>query len=127
MLVWIVILSAFFLALSRFIHSETEGQFFQARERKAFYAAQSGLEYGIGRFLRSDPAQLSDWSETVDTGDSTTCEVIARLLPGNRVLIQATGHVEAYSRSLQVQIQYRNPGGGAPIQIEQIIWKYVGW
>lgn len=89
-----------------FLNSDARISRFTAGERQAFYAAQSGLEYGISRFLGSD--SVADWSEQLPAGNSANCDVSAEFLGGNQVRIVSTGTKNNFAKRMETLIDYED-------------------
>jgi len=86
--------------------SDTRMGMLHAEQRRAFYAAQSGLEYGIKRVLLSDPTHLYDWMEEIDTGNETTCKVRVEFLSHNRFRVTAKGRSSKFVKKLSQTLTY---------------------
>lgn len=86
--------------------AESRAQSLYREERSVFYAAQSGLEYGIKKFLVSDVTNLTDWTETVDMGGGMSCDVEMEILGNNEVQISVSGGYGEYQKQLQTTINY---------------------
>ncbi len=75
-------------------------------ERRAFYAAISGLEYAtraINEYAAANTSinSLHNYTETVSTGDGSTCEIILSVIGTDSVLIDAKGISATNSKRLQ--------------------------
>ncbi len=103
---FLILLGMIGMSLVTMLVADSRLGMLNSEARKAFYAAHSGLEYGIKTVFVTDPTSLSDWSETVDTGDGTTCEVSAEFLSNNRVRIRAEGHSARFAERLEKVINY---------------------
>ncbi len=88
------------------IVADSKNEILAAEERQAFYAAQSGLEYGIKRVMISDETNLSNWSETIPTGNGTVCTVTAQFINDSTVTIQAVGKTTRFVKRLQKTINF---------------------
>ncbi len=86
--------------------SDTRMGMLRAEQVRAFYAAQSGLEYGIKRVLLSAPDQLHGWSEEINTGNGTTCKVQVVFLGNNRFQVRANGYSQKFVKKLSQTLSY---------------------
>ncbi len=103
---FIIFMGAMGASLVTLVVSNARTENIHADELRAFYAAQSGLEYGIRRIMESDVTSLFDWTENVDAGDGLHTIVTANFLSGHRVRIQATGYSTRITRRIQRTINY---------------------
>lgn len=62
----------------------------ESEQQKAFYAAESGLEYGIKSLLISD--KIQNWKEeNLNTGGGTICDIEAEMITKHSIRITASG------------------------------------
>ncbi|MFZ0388920.1 MAG: pilus assembly PilX N-terminal domain-containing protein [Calditrichia bacterium] len=102
---FLLILGMLVLSLVTLTVSDSSIGALSGSERQAFYAAQSGLEYGMKAVLQQDTEETGNWSETIDTGDNTTCEVSAFFYEDSLRLL-AQGHSSKFVKRLERKFSY---------------------
>jgi len=111
-LVFVIILAIVIFSVTSLVTSQNRAQVQSANERKAFYAAETGIEYALGVLKDS-----SDWREGVSKGSLGDIEFSVSLddkdtspFLGDTVLVTSIGYKGSIQRSIQVYVI--QPGGG---------------
>ncbi len=101
----VLMLSVLGVIVASIVSSDRRGQMFEADEQRAFYAAQSGLEYGIKKYV-ADPKEDPDEFEIddLDLGDGVTADVAMTKVGSNQVKFTATGKTGGISQTLHTTI-----------------------
>ncbi len=98
----IMMLATLGVILATLSSSDSTLQLFQQEEQRAFYAAQSGLEYGLKRYLASDDVNEFTLND-LNIGGGVTADI--RLTEKNgRVIITATGKTQKAVKKVQTVI-----------------------
>jgi hypothetical protein len=105
-LVFVVILAIAIFAVTTLVTNQNRAQVQSANERKAFYAAETGLEYAIG-VLRDSSGwrdgvlmdSIADGQFSVTLDDSNTVSSLK-----DTILVTSTGYKENIQRSIQVYL-----------------------
>ncbi len=101
---FIMLLGMIGLSLVTLTVADSQSEVISSGERQAFYAAYSGLEYGIKRVLTD--ASYYDWSETVETGGDLYSDVSVEFLGENLVRVRSNGHSSKFVKRLERTIDY---------------------
>jgi hypothetical protein len=110
-LLFIILMGMMSASLAILVVSETRVTGLNADERRAFYAAHSGLEYGIRRIMEypgtagNSLSNLNNSSENLDTGSGTSCTVSFNVISTDSVIINAIGRSQRYKKRLQHQLK----------------------
>jgi len=88
----VLMLSVLGVIVASIVSSDRRGQMFEADEQRAFYAAQSGLEYGIKKYV-ADPKEDPDEFEIddLDLGDGITADVTMQKMGNDQIRFTAIG------------------------------------
>ena len=105
-MLFLIMLGMLGLSMATLVVSDAQVETLRADKLRAFYAAHSGLEYGIKRFLTSNVRHLRNWREQVDTGGGTYCVVSAYLESSTKVRIEALGYAGKTMSKLQKNIEF---------------------
>lgn len=102
-LVVIVFIGMIALIAATLSTSENKSQLVNGEEQKAFWAAQSGLEYALKQIVKADT--LVEWAqENIDTGENTTSKVEVKLIAPNTVQVISWGKSTRYIKQLSTII-----------------------
>ncbi len=109
-LVFVVVIGMISLSLISMVVSDTRMQVLNINERQAFYAAQSGVEYAIRRInewavANSNLGGLNS-TETLATGNGTTCTVNIATVGSDSITITATGLSQGNGRTVVKGFNY---------------------
>ncbi len=110
-LLFMMFLGIMGITMATLVIADSKMQVININERQAFYAAQSGLEYGIRGVMEyavdnSNLSSLHNYRETIITGNGSQCEVRINVMSGDRIQIIASGKTGTYSRTLRKTIDY---------------------
>ncbi len=98
----IMMLATLGVILATLSSSDSTLQLFQQEEQRAFYAAQSGLEYGLKRYLASDEVQDFTVSDlTIGSGVSADISLKEK---NGQVIITSTGKAQKAAKTVQTVI-----------------------
>ncbi len=75
-------------ALTTMILASRETSYQNVQSRRAYFIAQSGIEYGVKRFLLSDPTRDRQWREQLSIQFATDCQVEARVVNDSTCVIE---------------------------------------
>ena len=110
-LIFIVFLGLLMVTLARLVVADAQMQAYYMNEKRAFYAAESGLEYALkGLELTAqyynDLAGLHNVTETIPTGGGTQCQITYRTYGLDSMHITATGQSGGYVKTVEKGINY---------------------
>lgn len=99
----VMFIGVFGVTIATLTVAENRMQIVNSEGQKGFYAAQSGLEYGIKRILAGDT--LNNWTENnLDSGDGMTSDVEVTLLGTDSLLIRAFGKSSYNAKTLETTV-----------------------
>ncbi len=112
-LTMIIILGVIAINLTTLVLADTQIQLLNTGTRHAFYAAQSGIEYGVRYALEyaannSSMSGLDNYEEVLDTGNGTSCTVTIDVGYDADISIVAVGLSQNSVKTIQKTINYIN-------------------
>jgi Tfp pilus assembly protein PilX len=110
-MIFIFSLGLIIISLTTMVTADARVQALNAAERRAFYAAQSGIEYalrGMNHYAISHTSAtaINNYSENIDTGNNTTCDVEFSLIGTDSILITATGISQLTAKKLERRLRF---------------------
>jgi len=110
-LIFIVTLGMIIISLTTMVAADARIQALNSEERRAFYAAQSGMEYairGINEYAvsHSSITTLDGYSETIDCGNSTSCQVDIAFIGSDSLIITSTGQSVHHAKRLERRLRF---------------------
>ncbi|MBD3223586.1 MAG: hypothetical protein GF313_02585 [Caldithrix sp.] len=87
------------ITLATIVIADKRMQVVTVSERQAFYAAQSGIEYAVKGIIEyalnnSNMNGLSNYTETVNTGNGSTCDIHLSVTASDELTITASGKTD---------------------------------
>ncbi len=110
-LLFIVFLGIIGVSMATLVVADTQMQVLNVGKRRAFYAAQSGIEYGIRGIMEyavsnSSLNSINNYSETVQTGGGSYCIVRLNVVNSTTVSIEATGYSQNFAETIEKEFSY---------------------
>jgi len=109
-LIFILFLGIMAISLVTLVVADARMQTVTMNESRAFYAAQSGMEYAVRGLLEASSkhslASLHNYKEHVATGTGTSARIMIRLVSGDSIVVQSIGFSQGYSRTLIKGLNY---------------------
>jgi len=102
-LIVVVFIGLLALAAATLTISENKSQVIHAEEQRAFYAAQSGIEYALKQIVSADT--LSEWSEEdLSMGNGSSVDVEVEFVDNNSLRVIATGKSKRYVKTITTTV-----------------------
>lgn len=110
-LIFIFSLGIIVMSLAALVTADARVEILNAGERRAFYAAQSGIDYAMRSINEyaannSNINSLDNYSEDLDTGNNTHSLIHFDVIGTDSVKIQATGYSQNYAKVIQKRIRF---------------------
>jgi len=110
-LIFILFLGLTMVTLSKLVVADAQMQVYYMNEKRAFYAAESGLEYALkGLELTAqnynDLSGLHNVSETIDAGGGAQCTITYRTYGSDSMHITSTGKSAGYVKTVEKGVKY---------------------
>ncbi len=111
LLIYIFFIGLIILSLLKLLTAEAISQVLDINKKRAFYAAQSGIEYamrGINEHAvhNSTLLGLNNYHEDIDTGPGTHCKITIRLNGPDYFEIIALGYSKNYVQKIVKKVHY---------------------
>ncbi len=111
LLIYIFFIGLIILSLLKLLTAEAITQVLDINKKRAFYAAQSGIEYamrGINEYAvhNSTLLGLNNYHEDLNTGPGTHCKITIRLNGSNSFEITALGYSKNYAQKIVKKVNY---------------------
>ena len=99
----VVMLATLGFILANIVSSSSKVASLDADEQRAFYAAQSGMEYGLKEYLTAD--NVDEWTvNDMDGGSGLTLDVSLQKVGNDQIIITSTGKGNNTSKTVQTII-----------------------
>jgi len=109
-LIFILFLGLMGITLVTLVVSDARMQTVNINESRAFYAAQSGMEYAVRGILETSAkhsvATLHNYKEKISTGAGTFAQITIRLPKQDSIVVQSVGISQGYARTLIKGMSY---------------------
>lgn len=103
----ILVLGVIGFILARMTISSQQLQHVEIEEQRALYAAESGLQFGIKKYLSDD--DVANWEEkSLNAGDGLSVNVSLEKIAGNKVRITAVGNTGNTTKTVETVISDNN-------------------
>jgi len=104
-LIFILFMGLVTITLTRMVVADMQQQAYYLNEKRAFYAAQSGIEYAIRGLEQSVPyyqniSAFNNYTETIPTGNGTQCTVKISTFGKDSIRIKAIGYSGEYTKTI---------------------------
>ncbi len=111
LLIFIFFIGLIVLSLLKLLTAEATLQVIDINKKRAFYAAQSGVEYAM-RSINEYALQnstlygVNHYSENLDTGPGTHCIVSIRITGAKSFTITSVGYSQNYAQKIEKKVNY---------------------
>lgn len=110
-LIFIVFLGLITIIITRLVVADMQQQAYYLNEKRAFYAAHSGIEYLISGIEKSAPSYSSvsvfnNYTETLPTGNGTQCQTIIHTIGIDSLRLEAIGKSGGFSKTIYKGYRY---------------------
>ncbi|MHB2148825.1 pilus assembly PilX N-terminal domain-containing protein [Calditrichota bacterium LG25] len=111
LLLFMVFIGMIIVSLLTLLAAEARMQIVDVNQRRALYAAESGIEYAMRliseyALYNSFLLGLSNYSETVETGPGARCQINIHIIGTNKIRIKATGKSQNFARVIEKTLEY---------------------
>jgi len=110
-LIFIMFLGLVMVTLSKLVVADAQMQAYYMNEKRAFYAAESGLEYALKGLeltahLYNDFSGLHNVTETIAAGGGAQCTITYRTYGSDSMHITSTGKSAGYVKTVEKGVKY---------------------
>jgi len=110
-LIFLMFMGMMAISLVTMVLADKRMQVLDIRGSQAFYAAQSGIEYALRGVMEhaqgsNDVSTLNGYSETLQTGGGTTCDISLNTIGIDSLEITATGRSATRARIIRKSVNY---------------------
>ena len=110
-LMFIVFLGLIAVTITKLVVADMQQQAYYLNEKRAFYAAQSGIEYLISGIEKSAPSYSSvsvfnNYTENIPTGNGTRCTVIIHTIGADSLRLEAIGESGEFKKTIYKGYRY---------------------
>ncbi len=111
LLIFIVFVGMIVMSMLILLASESRMQILEINQKRAQYAAESGIEYALRAINEHAVTSaylfpLNNYQEDIKTGEGTHCMIKLKIIYPNKIKIRAIGYSNQYAKVLEKTVEY---------------------